>query len=170
MKKIKSLDELIIKFKVADKAVYAELKKAIARGTAKVHATAIAKFGHYQPPIGPFPAWKLLSIRTVTEKQNRGMDDPSPLIGAYGAHRYQPANRTTKRNGYPTHLRNSILMKVTGLTGIVGTNNPLAPHHEFGAPRKHIPPRPFLRPALFQEEDFIRKEIKNAIAKAMKGM
>ncbi|MDB5083311.1 MAG: hypothetical protein JWN30_197, partial [Bacilli bacterium] len=64
-------------------------------------------------------------------------------------------------------LRNSIMVKVTGLTGVIGTNNPLAPHHEFGTHK--IPPRPFLRPALFEEQDFIKKQLKEAIAKTLAG-
>lgn len=166
-KKIASLLDLSAELAKSEVLLHENLHKAIAKGADDVHATAVNKFGHYQPAIGPFQKWELLSIKTVTEKQNRGMNDPSPLIGAYGEHRYQEANQKTGQT-YNGHLRNSIRVKTDGLVGVVGTNNKLAPHHEYGT--RHIPPRPFLRPALYENQEHIKNLFKEAIAKTLLGL
>jgi phage gpG-like protein len=168
--KISSLNVLISKLSKAEFQLKENLVKAVAHSTAKVQATAKSKFGHYQPAVGGFPAWKLLTLQTILEKINRGMNDANPLIGAYGKHVFQHANLATSRTAYPVALRDSILVKNFGLVGVVGTNNPLARHHEFGAPRANIPPRPFIRPALFQEQGFIQTEFRKAILKTLKEM
>lgn len=157
--KIKSLDELAIKLASAKAGMERNVNRAIYRCAVKVQATAKLKFGHYQPQFGSYPEWAKLKPDTVARKAKAGGGE-DPLIGHYSG--------GSKNKVYPTPLRNSILVEVKGLTGIVGTNNPLGKYHEFGTHK--IPPRPFLRPALHQEQDFIKKQIKEAVAKTLLGL
>lgn len=157
--KIKSMSELVLKIATARVGMEAVIRQAVKRSALKVQATAKIKFGHYQPQYGNYPAWAKLKPMTIARKARAGGAE-DPLIGHYPGR--------SKNKVYPMPLRNSILVEVKGMTGIVGTNNPLGKYHEFGT--RKIPPRPFLRPALHQEQDFIKKQIKDAIAKALMGM
>lgn len=42
--------------------------------------------------------------------------------------------------------------------------------HEFGSAKKNIPPRPYLRPSIFENKEQIEEDIKKAIADAMTGV
>ena len=147
-----------------EEAVY----EALVKSAVEVQKTAVSKFGHYQPQIGPYPGWALLSINTVNRKMDyAGASGPNPLIGSYG-----PGEQRTI---YPTSLRQSIAMDVrrAELTAYVGTNDPLGKWHEYGNEEwnVHYPPRPFLRPAIYQNEDYIRKTMEEAIGLGMvKGL
>ena len=54
-------------------------------------------------------------------------------------------------------LRNSIDMVTEPDIGIVFTNVDYAPHVEMGTENKNYPAQPFLRPALFNQENNIKK-------------
>lgn len=54
-------------------------------------------------------------------------------------------------------LRDSISMTVTGLTAQIGSNDPAAAAQEFGT--LHVPPRPFMLPALDPMVDGLVAEI-----------
>lgn len=153
-RKINSLEELVIMMGEAVHLAPMEVKKGVTKAALKVQADAKTKFGHYQPEVGPFNAWAVLAEDTIKRKAKAGGGE-DPLIGHY----------VGKRNAkWPTTLRESIDIEVRGLVGYVGTNNPLGPYHEFGTSR--IPPRPYLRPALYENESFIRKCFSDAIATA----
>lgn len=164
--KIKSMKELIDKLSKAEYQLKGHLEKAVAESTVKVHATAISKFGHYQPPIGGFSAWKKLADSTIAQKERAGSGE-DPLIGHYPKRKKKGSSKVRSKP-YPQSLRSSILMKVQGLTGFVGTNNPLGVYQEYGT--RHIPPRPFLRPALYQEQGFIKIQFRKAVAETLRGL
>ncbi|MCF8566909.1 hypothetical protein LLE49_19505 [Alicyclobacillus tolerans] len=136
-----------------DAAAYEALVKA----AVEVQKTAVEKFGHYQSSYGPFEAWAALAPSTIAQKLKAGSQGDDPLIG-HSVH---------KRSIYPTSLRQSITMQVdkATLTAQVGTNDPLGEWHEYGYEEfnVHYPPRPFLRPALYQKEEWIRQTMKEAI-------
>ncbi len=90
------------------------------------------------------------------------------------------------------HLRQSITHRLTGpTTVVVGSNLVYAPVHEFGATIRpvrakrlawrdkahqwhfamqvHIPPRPYLKPALQDERANVRMEILRALQEVLRG-
>lgn len=142
--------------------IHAEMKPALTKCAVEVHKTAVKKFGKYQPQVGPYPAWLQLTIQTVNRKMDHGgASGPNPLIGAYG--------QNSKNTIYPVRLQQSIQMHVSDMWAQVGTNDPLGLWHEYGWSEfnVHYPPRPFLRPALYENEEFIRKTIKTDLALAL---
>ena len=152
-----TLPQLIQKFIEAPKKVDAQVLIALKKSAVEVQKTAQEKFGEYQPEIGPFPAWELLTIDTLHQKMDlAGSPGPDPLIGHY------PEGERNELS--PTSLRQAISIEIdeANLTATVGTNDPIGKWQEFGTDRG-IPPRPFLRPALFENQDFITKAISEAI-------
>ncbi|MCL4440230.1 MAG: hypothetical protein M1609_06475 [Firmicutes bacterium] len=127
----------------------------------EVQKTAVAKFGEYQPAVGPYPEWQLLTLDTLHKKMDlAGANGPDPLIG-----HYPPGEQNSI---YPVPLKQSITMEVdeAAMIAQVGTNDPVGEWQEFGTTRG-IPPRPFLRPALYEKEDFIKKTLDEAIGLAL---
>jgi hypothetical protein len=150
--------------------VHPVLNKEIKLCAVKVRDTATKKFGILQPAVGPYPAWKMLTIDTVKEKARREAPGlyADPLIGHYSG---KSANKV-----WPAPLRTTIETHVDGWVATVGSRDPLAKWHEYGvteAGKNHditIPPRPFLRPALFEETDFIRSRLAFALGATIKKM
>ena len=163
-----SFESLIKMFATMPEIISKEIEKEIKKSAIKVRDDAVNKFGEYQPAVGPYPAWEMLSINTVTQKINHGAEGTQPLIGAYGADKFQEGNKATKNEAWPQPLRNTIGIKVEGLQAAVGTDDPIGKHHEYGAPKKNIPPRPFLRPALYENQDNIKNNVKEGIQNSMK--
>lgn len=110
-----------------------------------IESDSKGRIGHYHAAVGPFPMWDELAESTKTERLAKGYSDDEPL----------------KREG---DLRNAISKEATPWLVLVGVKNgikaengkaelaDIAMWQEFGAARKgvpHIPPRPFLGPALY---------------------
>ena len=133
---------------------------ALKKSAVEVHKTAVAKFGEYQPAVGPYPAWDLLTVDTLHQKMDLAGGGADPLIGHY------PKGGESAL--YPVALRQSLSMEVNEheMTAYVGTNDPIAEWQEFGT-KRGIPPRPFLRPALYENEDYIKRVINEAIGVAL---
>jgi phage gpG-like protein len=150
--------------------VHPVLNKEIKLCAVKVRDTATKKFGNLQPAVGPYPAWPLLTIDTVKEKARAGAPGlyADPLIGHYQG---KTANKV-----WPAPLRTTIEIDVEGWVATVGSRDPLAKWHEYGATeagKNHnvtIPPRPFLRPALFENTDHIHKQLTLALGATIKKM
>lgn len=153
------IKQLIQKFAAAPHIIDAEMKAAVTKSTRRVRDTATKKFGTYQPGVGGLPGWTKLKSATIRRKAKAGGGE-DPLIGHY------TVKSRNRQHGMP--LVSSISDYVTdgGWTGVVGTDDLIGKHHEYGAPKANIPPRPFLRPALYQEQDFIRQETRDAIKRA----
>lgn len=101
--------------------------------------------GEYQAAVGPFPAWKLLSVNTL-------MGGVSPTGYRYAGKielGFSPGDNPLLRTG---HLRGSIQSEVRGRSAIIGSDDPVARWQEFGThgSAKHvaIPPRSFIGRAL----------------------
>ncbi|MCA3183922.1 MULTISPECIES: hypothetical protein [unclassified Cupriavidus] len=92
----------------------------------KVEKIAKAEIGHYQPSVGPFPAWAQLQPDTETEKNRLGYKLNAPL----------------ERTG---EMRNSISHVTADNESVVGSNDQKLVWHEEGTAK--IPPRPVLGPA-----------------------
>jgi HK97 gp10 family phage protein len=154
MKQFRSLEDLARKLAEAPARVTLNVSEGILKTAVKVQGDAQKKFGTYQPAVGDFPAWTPLSEQTVAAKLKAGASGDDPLIG----------HSSSGKKSKTTNLRGSILVHVEGLTGIVGTNDEVAEWQEFGT--KHIPPRPFLRPAVFENHAFLKEEMQRAIVKS----
>lgn len=157
VKKINSLAELAAELDKHTYLLKANVQAAVATSAVKVQATAKEKFGTYQPGIGGFPAWASLADSTIQQKAKAGGAE-DPLIGHY-------VGKTGGRPG--GQLRNSILVQIGPMEATVGTNDKVGEYQEFGTSR--IPPRPFLRPALHQEQGFIKSGFREAIINTLNG-
>lgn len=133
---------------------------ALKKAAVEVHKTAVAKFGEYQPAVGPYPAWELLTVGTLHQKMDLAGGGSDPLIGHYP--------KGEENSLYPVPLRQSLTIEVDehAMVAYVGTNDPVAKWQEFGTSRG-IPPRPFLRPALYENEDYIKRVLSEAVGAAL---
>ncbi|WP_088187545.1 hypothetical protein [Desulfosporosinus sp. FKA] len=155
-----TFSQLITKLVEAPAKVDTAAIVALKKCAVEVQKTAQEKFGEYQPAVGPYPAWNQLADSTIEQKAQAGGGE-DPLIGHY------PNSSGNKL--YPTNLRQSLTIKIheSALAAEVGTNNPIGKWQEFGtADGERIPPRPFLRPALYENEDYIKKALKEALGTA----
>lgn len=115
--------------------------RALSKAAAIVQSDAKARIGHYQAEAGPFPAWDPLTDATIADKQRQGYGVPDPLL----------------RTG---QMRESIDVSVSPDGFVVGSRDPIALYQELGthgpnpAPDGyHVPPRPFLGPALYENQE-----------------
>lgn len=150
---------------------------AVKKGALKVRDDAVKKFGTLQPAVGPFPAWEPLKPETIAQKGASG--DGNPLIGSYGEYikgKRQKVARKSSSSAYPAPLRNTIEIDCDNLNAVIGSKDPLGPIHEYGAAgtgKGHngiIPPRPFLRPALYENLENIQKAILLSIGVTFKKL
>lgn len=147
------------------------LSKEVNACAIKVRDDATKKFGSYQPGVGEYNAWSELKESTIKAKEKYGGSE-DPLIGHYsGKH----------KSVWPAPLRTTIETHVKGSTttnwvATVGTRDPLGKYHEYGvsgAGKNHdvnIPPRPFLRPALFENIDYIQNHLAAIVGSVIKKM
>ncbi len=152
---------LMAKVAAMPEKIEAGIGSGLTKCAVEVQKTAVAKFGEYQPAVGPYPEWELLILDTLHKKMDlAGATGPDPLIG-----HYPPGDGNVV---YPVPLRESIAIEVdeSAMVAQVGTNDPVGEWQEFGTTRG-IPPRPFLRPALYEKEDFIKKTLAEAIGLAL---
>ena len=158
---------VMMKFAGFGAVMHPVLNKEVKLCAIKVRDTATKKFGHYQGASGGYPAWEQLKESTIKAKTKFGGGE-DPLIGHFSGKK--------KKAPWPAPLRTTIEMHVDGLVATVGTKDPLGKYHEYGAVgagKSHnvtIPPRPFLRPALFEETDFIRERLAAALGVTIKKM
>ncbi len=120
-------------------------------GALSVQAEAKERIGHYQAEMGPFPEWPLLASSTVAEKRSLGYADAgndNPLL----------------RTG---DMRDSIYAWATPAAFIVGSHDPIALYQEMGT--EHIPPRPFLGPALYKMTPYILTVMGKAVESTIAG-
>jgi len=167
-----SFGELIARMMAAPAKVEAAVSLGVKAAAVKVRDDATKKFGTYQSAVGPYPAWENLKPATVASKVAAGGAE-DPLIGHYpnGNGRTRRLKRTTstgKKIYWPANLRNTIGIKVEGLNAAVGTDDPLGKFHEYGT--AHIPPRPFLRPALFENQEVVKEAVKAGVIAGMMNM
>lgn len=136
MKKFDDLREFhsyLTKIKEESRIFEMELLKAIAL---LVEEDAKRKFGEYQDSTGPYQAWEQLAEATQKDRIRQGYEPNNPLY----------------RSG---DLMNSIYSKIEEKVAAVGSNDPIMLWQEKGT--VHIPARPALGPALFQNKEIIKK-------------
>lgn len=93
--------------------------------------------------------WPPLAETTILEKEREGYEVPAPL----------------ERTGA---LRDSIRVEQEGLSAIIGSDHPAAKVHEHGD--SHVPPRPFLMPALHSKAPEARAIIERTVAAAIRNI
>ncbi len=147
---------------MVNKAVVKELRA----GAQKVKSEARKKFGEYQPASGPFVGWAALSPKYLKYKLAAGAPSDMPLIGYYF--------KGQRSAIWPIKLKNSLAITIDdiGLIAYIGTNDPLGEWHEYGLLNRQtvLPPRPFLRPALYENIDQIYAQIGLAVGLGMVGV
>lgn len=146
-----TMEQLAKRFAATPPRFTVNVQRGLRRVGARVRDGAVRKFGHYQPSIGPFPAWPNLASYTLRQKRLAGARHDDPLIGHYP---HGHANHV-----WPAHLRNTIEWHVDWLSVTIGTRDPLGPIHEYGAPAARIPPRPFLRNTAFEAEGYFDEQM-----------
>lgn len=142
---------------------FGELQKALVGDTVKalvaaevgmkaaatvVQHDAKERIGEYQDEVGPFPEWEQLADSTEEEKARLGFLADAPL----------------ERTG---EMRDSIEKEFHPMEAVIGSKLPEAAFQEFGT--EHIPPRPFLGPAVFANKKKIRALIGGAVVGALIG-
>lgn len=158
VEKLTSFAQLAEKLQEKTWLLKTNAQAAVATSAVKVQSTAKSKFGTYQPGYGGFPAWSPLADSTIQQKARAGGGE-DPLIGHYV---YKSGG------GAGGQLRGSILVKIGVMEATVGTNDPVGKYQEFGTSRG-IPPRPFLRPALYQNHGEIMTAFREALLATLKG-
>lgn len=118
------------------------------KGALMVQSIARQKIGHYQEAVGPFPEWAPLAESTEAEKARLGFSTGAPLL----------------RTG---DLRKSIEAHSSPLGFRVGSKLDIAAYQEFGT--EHIPPRPFLGPALLESTPEVLKMVGKNIEANLAG-
>ena len=125
----------------------------------EVAHTAKDKLGLYNPAIGPFPAWAPLAESTKQQRSQAGFTENEPLL----------------RDGA---LRDAIQHEAHADHVIIGvrsgpTSDGKADIGDIGYWQEmgtaSIPPRPFLQPALYQNQEHIVKLIGDHVVKKLKG-
>jgi phage gpG-like protein len=116
-------------------AVNTHLRHGLEAVAERIEHTAREKFGHYQPEVGPFEAWQELAEFTKQDRVAKGFAENDPLL----------------RTG---ELRDSIGRAVRGFEAVIGSTSDISVYQELGTNR--MPPRPFLGPAVIQNEEGIR--------------
>jgi len=142
MKEFKTFEEFgnHIKKVIASEAIY---KKATLTILGKfIQDASKRKFGHYQPDHGLFEEWAELKDATQEQRQREGYSPNDPLY----------------RSG---ELMESIEFSVVTNSVFVGSKNPIMAYQELGT--NHIPPRPVLGAAMFENRDKIKKIVAQSV-------
>ena len=121
---------------------------------------------------------KLCCEKVVGDIQYSMAHTPRDASKTYFTNNKTKAHHPSLPNNPPAvdtgNLRNSIRFEVheqgTNIYGVVGStqkNPDYAVYTEYGTTK--MQPRPWLRPAMIKNNDWIRKSISNAVARSLKG-
>jgi hypothetical protein len=152
-REVGSLLEMATIFAEAIVAIPLELHEGLERVALKIEQTAKDEIGHYQPAVGPFPAWPELADATKDDRVSKGFTENDPLL------------RTGQRRDDITH-------QVEGLEAQIGTPEnaataDIAVWEEFGTSKE--PMRPVLGPAAFRSRSVIEKLVGAALVAGLIG-
>jgi phage gpG-like protein len=132
----KSLGSLALHMASQEVALLASLHAGLEKCAVRVEKTAKDEIGHYQPGIGPFPAWAELADSTEEQKSKNGYPAGSPLLAS-------------------GEMQNSITHTTHVLEAVIGSTDKKMVYHEFGTLK--IPARPVLGPAILRNKEYIRR-------------
>lgn len=164
----------------------------------RVAGKAKEKLGNYQPSVGGYPAWKSLKPQSVRRKflsksKNFHINEYGQVrinitragrkhLAKYGrkSNTFYGAQDQFQASGTSDDsplvdtgiLKKSITTDDSGVSRghmYIGTSGvPQAAAQEFGSPKKNIPPRPYLRPSVYECKEEIENDIKEAIANSIR--
>ncbi len=182
-------DNIIQALNDIPQAINDSVDKGLSDAALLVVKTAKEKLGAYQPAAGEFPAWQKLKPETVRRKY-LSKSGSYRVVNGRRSRLTRAGQRYLRRYGSwgaggaadaplvdTGHLRQAItadLSHVSEGVAYVGVasgrdeNGGSAPGiyaaaHEFGYAVKNIPPRPFLRPAVYENKEAIKDIITEAI-------
>lgn len=118
-----------------------------------VQDTAQGKMGNYQPRSGPFNKWSELADVTKQQRVELGFTENDPLL------------RTGALRDSITHEIDTLPPFIT--VAAIGSDSDIAVDQELGTNR--IPPRPFLGPAMYENEQAIIHIVMDANADILEG-
>ena len=136
---LRSIADIAVKLAEAEANLVARsIPRTLERIATKLEKDAKEEIAHYQPEIGPYPAWAQLSDETEWRKAHAGYPVDAPLL----------------ETGF---MRDSIQHEVDGWEAVMGSTDPKMLWHENGTDR--IPPRPVIGPALLHNMDMIQSKL-----------
>lgn len=162
-------------------------EKGLSDAALLVAKTAKEKLGTYQPAVGEFPAWQKLKPESVRRKYlsksgSYRVENGRRLTRAGQRYLREHGNWGAGGNADAPlvdtgHLRQAITTDLSHISegvayiGVAsgsaerrgGAPGNYAAAHEFGYAAKNIPPRPFLRPAVYENQEAIKDIIAETI-------
>lgn len=144
----KSLGGLALHLAGQEVALLASLHAGLEKCANRVQKTAEAEIGHYQPGIGPFPAWADLADSTEERKAKMGYPSDAPL---------EASGEMGRSFSHVTHV----------LEAVIGSTDPKMVFHEFGTPK--MPARPVMGPAVLRNKEYIRRVLGAATVAGLIG-
>jgi HK97 gp10 family phage protein len=148
MREFDDLTKFVTHLAALNVAVAKAEDRALEKAAKIIERDAKGQIGHYQDAVGPFQDWEPLADSTEEQKARLGYPADAPLL----------------REG---DLRNSITHEVGRGEAVVGSKSEIAEYQEFGT--ETIPPRPFIGPAAFRNQDKIQRILGAAIVEGLTG-
>lgn len=161
--------------------------KGLSDAALLVVKAAKEKLGVYQPAVGEYPAWQKLKPESVRRKY---LSKSGSYRVANGRRLTRAGQRYLREHGSwgaggnadaplvdTGHLRQAITTDLSHISegvAYVGVASGTAERrgsapgnyaaaHEFGYAAKNVPPRPFLRPAVYENQEVIKEMIAEAL-------
>jgi HK97 gp10 family phage protein len=148
MREFDNIASFIGHLALIERGLHRHIEHAVEKSAQLIESTAKDEIGHYQPAVGPFPAWPALAERTLEHHARMGVGD-SPLI-------------------VTGELYASIEHETHGDEAVIGTKSEIGAAQEFGTP--NIPPRPFMGPAAIRSKEGIEAIFGHALVGAIVGV
>lgn len=145
MREFDNIASFIGHLAMVERGMHGHIERAVEKAAVLIETTAKDELGHYQPAVGPFPAWPDLAERTLEHHERMGVGDTPLLVTG--------------------ELYASIEHETHGNEAIIGTKSEIGAYQEFGTPS--IPPRPFMGPAALRSKEGIEEIFGRALAGAI---
>jgi phage gpG-like protein len=146
-----TLGEMAVRMGVAAAGFRARANAALRVCARMIEASAKSEFGHYQPSVGPHPAWAELADATKQQRVALGYSENDPLL----------------RSG---ELRESISHEVFGLEAAIGSTSEVMLYQELGSKDGSLPARPVLGPAAFVNKERVQAILGAAMIQGVMGL
>lgn len=149
MHEFSSFAELANQLQRVARGVPKATEQALGKIGKKIERAAKGKIGHYQGAAGEFPAWEQLKEATQAARARQGFTPNDPLLTVGEIYASISSDIYTGGAG----------MQILTL----GSDIDLGLWHELGT--RTIPPRPFIGPAMFENERYSQEILAQALEK-----